>query len=65
MINYRSDVFDDTTSTSGDYWYLTIVDGDDTTKVTVSVGKRHSYELQKIIVNGEKGIIINIPWCGG
>ena len=28
MINYRSDVFDDTTSTSGDFWYLTIVDGD-------------------------------------
>lgn len=54
MINYRSDVFDDTTSTSGDYWYLTIVDGDDTTKVAVSVGKRHSYKLQKIIVNGEK-----------
>ena len=53
MINYRSDVFDDTTSTSGDYWYLTIVDGDDTTKVAVSVGKRHSYKLQKIIVNSE------------
>jgi len=53
MINYRSDVFDDTTSTSGDYWYLTIVDGDDTTKVAVSVGKRHSYKLQKIVVNGE------------
>jgi len=54
MINYRSDVFDDSTSTSGDYWYLTIVDGDDTTKVAVSVGKRHSYKLQMIIVNGEK-----------
>jgi len=54
IINYRSDVFDDTTSTSGDYWYLTIVDGDDTTKVAVSVGKRHSYKLQKITVNGEK-----------
>ena len=54
MINYRSDVFDDTTSTSGDYWYLTIVDGDDTTKVAVSVGKRHSYKLQKITINGEK-----------
>ena len=54
MINYRSDVFDDTTSTSGDYWYLTIVDGDVETKVAVSVGKRHSYKLQKITVNGEK-----------
>lgn len=54
MINYRSDVFDDTTSTTGDYWYLTIVDGDVETKVAVSVGKRHSYKLQKIIVNGEK-----------
>jgi len=54
MINYRSDVFDDTTSTSGDYWYLTIVDGDVETKVAVSVGKRHSYKLQNIIVNGEK-----------
>ena len=55
MINYRSDVFDDATSTSGDYWYLTIVDGDDTTKVAVSVGKRYSYKLQKItVVNGEK-----------
>ena len=54
MINYRSDVFDDTTSTSGDYWYLTIVDGDVETKVAVSVGKRHSYKLQKIKVNGEK-----------
>jgi len=53
MINYRSDVFDDTTSTSGDYWYLTIVDGDVETKVAVSVGKRHSYKLQKIVVNGE------------
>jgi len=54
MINYRSDVFDDTTSTSGDFWYLTIVDGDVETKVAVSVGKRHSYKLQKITVNGEK-----------
>ena len=31
-----------------------IVDGDVTTKVAVSVGKRHSYKLQKITVNGEK-----------
>jgi len=54
IINYRSGVFDETTSTSGDYWYLTIVDGDVETKVAVSVGKRHSYKLQKIIVNGEK-----------
>ena len=54
MINYRSDVFDDTTSTSGDYWYLTIVDGDvEKTRVAVSVGKRDSYKLQKIKVNGE------------
>jgi len=58
IINYRSDVFDDTTSTSGDYWYLTIVDGDVETKVAVSVGKRNSYKLQKIIVNGEEVVLL-------
>ena len=46
MINYRSDVFDDTTATSGDYWYLT--------KSMVMMKRKWQYQWVNDIVTNYK-----------